>query len=89
MIRKANPEICRGDYSALRFEGTKLGGFTSTWEGKTVAVLHNTTLSSITVDLSAVTDIPFDTLAAVIGQEDASLDGSTLTLGSMTSAVLR
>ena len=88
-IRQANPEICRGVYTALRFQDTKLGGFTATLDGKSVCVLHNTALSAITVDLSAVTDLQFSEISAVIGQEDASLDGSTVTLGSMTSVVLR
>lgn len=88
-IRLANPEIARGDYTALRFADTKLGGFTATWNGSTVCVLHNTTISTITVDLSKVTDHEFRELAAVIGMEDASLDGSSVTLGSMTSVVLR
>ena len=41
--RKANPEIARGDYQALAFTDTKLGGFLCTWNGKTVGVFHNTT----------------------------------------------
>ena len=88
-IRSANPEIARGEYHALSFSGTKLGGFTSTWEGNTVCVIHNTTLNPITVDLSTVTSISFTTLAAVIGKNDATLDGTTLTVGGQTSVVLR
>lgn len=47
MIRKANPEIVRGDYTALSFPDTKAGGFTATWEGNTVAVIHNTDRKSV------------------------------------------
>ena len=89
MIRKANPEIARGEYAALSFQDTKAGGFTVTWEGKTVAVLHNTANSAAKLDLSAATDIPFSTLSAVIGLGGASLDGTILTLDGQTSAVLR
>lgn len=89
MIRKANPEIARGEYKALSFPDTKLGGFTSTWEGGTVCVLHNTTTHELTVDLSTATGLTFSEIAAVIGQADAALDGNTLTLGGQTSAVLR
>ncbi|MCF0136470.1 MAG: hypothetical protein HUJ69_08635 [Lachnospiraceae bacterium] len=94
MIRKANPEIARGDYTALEFQDTKLGGFTSTYEGSTVCVLHNTTLSSITVDLSTVTNLTFTELAAVIGVvsyegEETTLEGTLLTLAPQTSCVLR
>ncbi|MCH5339740.1 MAG: hypothetical protein J1E03_13230 [Acetatifactor sp.] len=88
MIRKANPAICRGTYTALAFTGTKLGGFISTYEGTTVAVLHNPSGSAITVDLSAVTDVEFTKINAAIGAGGATLDGSTLTLDSQTSVVL-
>ena len=60
-----------------------------TWEGSTVAVLHNTGSNTAKLDLSAVTDIPFATLSAVIGLGGASLEGTVLTLEGQTSAVLR
>ena len=88
MIRKANPAICRGTYTALKFTDTKLGGFTSTYEGTTVAVLHNTSRSAITVDLSDVTDLEFTQINAIIGMGTGSLDGTVLTLDSQTSIVL-
>ena len=88
MIRKANPAICRGEYTALAFHGTKLGGFTATYEGATVAVLHNTSGSAITVDLSDVTGVSFTQINAAIGAGTATLDGTVLTLDSQTSAVL-
>ena len=88
IIRKANPAICRGAYTALSFTDTKLGGFTATYEGTTVAVLHNPSGSAITVDLSDVTDIGFTKINAAIGAGSATLDGTTLTLDSQTSVVL-
>ena len=88
MIRKATPAICRGKYTALTFEGTKLGGFTAAYEGITVAVLHNTSGSAVTVDLSDVTDVPFTRINAAIGAGSAALDGTVLTLDSQTSVVL-
>ena len=89
-IRVNNPEIARGDYEALKFNNTKAGGFLSTWNGNTVCVLHNTTQSEITLDLSEATDLTFTALAAVIGVENtASLNGSTVTIGAQTSVVLR
>lgn len=88
MIRKANPAICRGTYTALSFQGTKLGGFTAAYEGVTVAVLHNTSKSAVTVDLSAVTDLPFTQINAAIGAGTAALDGTVLTLDAQTSVVL-
>ena len=88
-IRQANPEIARGDYTALRFSDTKLGGFTAEWNGSTVCVLHNTTISTVEIDLAAASLQQFTTLAAVIGMEDAELSGTTLRLGGQTSVVLR
>ena len=88
MIRKANPAICRGEYTALAFEGTKLGGFTASYEGTAVMVLHNTTRNAVTVDLAGVTDVPFTRINAAIGAGSAALDGTVLTLDSQTSVVL-
>lgn len=67
MIRAANPEIARGEYEALNIPDSKLGGFVSTWNGSSVLVIHNTTISEKTLDLAKITELPFDTLAAVIG----------------------
>ena len=87
-LRKANPEIARGNYTALSFPGTKAGGFLCEWNGATVGVFHNTANSEQTLDLSLVPDVNFSTLTFV-GMNEASLEGSLLTLGPQTSAVLR
>lgn len=89
MIRKANPEIALGDYTALDFKDTKIGGFVSTYEGSSVCVIHNTTSSTGTVDLSTVTDIGFNEINATAGFGSATLDGSILTIDEQTSVVLR
>ncbi len=89
-LRKANPEIARGKYTPLSFPGTKAGGFLCEWNGSTVGVFHNPTEAVRKLDLSAVTDIAF-TQISFIGpvEEEASLDGTVLTLGAQTSAILR
>ena len=89
MIRHANPEIARGEYSAIAPEEGKLGGFVSVWEGKAVCVLHNTTRNTESVDLSTLSDRSFSVLAATAGLGEATLEGTTLTLGAQTSVVLR
>ena len=89
MLRKANPEIASGEYTALDFVGTKLGGFIAEKDGGAVCVLHNTTGSDITVDLSGVTEIQFTSVAGVIGLGGAELNGTELTLSSQTSVILR
>jgi glycosidase len=86
MIRKANPAIARGEYKSVSVKGTNVGGFTSTYEGKTVLVLHNTTKTPQTIDVSQFGS--FTELRAFIGLGDASLSGTTLTLGGQTSVVL-
>ena len=92
-IRKANPEIARGEYQALSFPDTKLGGFLCTLDGSTVGVFHNTTDNLLSVDLSAATDHPFAGIAAYLSVDPfesiAELEGTVLTLGPQTSAVLR
>ena len=89
MIRRANPEIARGSFTPLTFPGVKVSGFVSEWNGGTVAVLHNTTTRTITVDLAEATDIPFAAVTAVAGMGGATLEGTVLTLQGQTSAVLR
>lgn len=89
MIRRANPEIARGEYHALQLPGTKAGGFTCTWEGSTVAVFHNTTINEVTIDLSAVTDAPLTTLSGMAGAGEARLEGNLLVLPGQTSVVVR
>ena len=88
MIRHANPEIARGEYHAVEGSG-KLGGFVSEWEGSAVCVLHNASQDEMRYDLSSLGGYDFSVLAASIGQGDAALEGSVLTLPPQTSAVLR
>ena len=91
LIRKANPEIARGTLTALSFPESKAGGFTSTWNDRTVAVIHNPTQRFQTLDLRQATDLSFTRISAFIGCEEAeaSLENGILTLGPQTSAVLR
>ena len=86
MIRHANPEIARGEYKAYAVPDSKIGGFFATYEGSTVLVLHNTTLSTAAVDLSG---LGVSELRAVIGADGASISGTTLSIGAQTSVVLK
>ncbi len=88
MIRKANPAISRGEYTALALEDTKAGGFTASYEGTTVMVLHNTTRNPVTIELADVTGLEITGINASIGLGGAVLDGTTLTLDGQTSVVL-
>lgn len=89
MIRKANPEIARGNYAALTVPDSKVGGFVSAWNGKAVCVLHNTTGKDVTLELKDLKLADFAELKSSIGLGTASLDGTKLTLGAQTSVVLR
>lgn len=87
-IRKANPEISNGTYTALQTD-SKLGGFIATYNGSSVVVLHNTSLSAVEVDISALTDLELTALVAYAGVEGAELNGTILTIGAQTSVVLK
>ena len=87
-IRQANPEIAYGEFRALELEGTKAGGFLSTWQGKTVCVLHNTSTDEAKIDLSQIPGFSFESFTAV-GLGSAKIEGTILTLDGQTSVVLR
>lgn len=89
LLRKANPEIARGTYTALSLTDTKVGGFVSEWNGSKALVLHNTTGSAATLDLKALGLDDFTAISGFVGLGSASLEGATLTLDSQTSVVLR
>jgi glycosidase len=90
-LRKQYPEIARGDYKALDFGENTFGGFLITYnEGKTV-LLHNTSTEEVVIDLTSCSDFPAELkkIAAYIGQGQASLKGTTLTLGPQTSVIIK
>ena len=87
-IRQANPEIAYGEFKALELEGTKAGGFLSTWQGKTVCVLHNTSTAETQIDLSQIPGFSFESFTSV-GLGSAKIEGTILTLDGQTSVVLR
>ena len=87
-IRQANPEIAYGEFKALELEGTKAGGFLSTWQGNTVCVLHNTSTDEAKIDLSQIPGFHFESFTAV-GLGSAKIEGTILTLDGQTSVVLR
>ena len=84
-IRKAYPEIACGSFTPVNTE-TNVAGFISTYEDSTVVVLHNTTQEAVTMDIS---DIPATEIGAYAGVNDATLDGTILTIGAQTSVVLK
>ena len=89
LLRKANPEIARGEFTALKLSDTKTGGFVAEWNGSKALVLHNPSGSAATLDLAALGLGEFTVISGYVGMKVASLEGSTLTLGGQTSVVLR
>ncbi|MBO7376386.1 MAG: hypothetical protein J6V01_04705, partial [Clostridia bacterium] len=71
--RRANPEIAQGDYKAVNVPGQKAAGFTSTYNGSSVTVLHNPSGSSVTIDLASI-GVSANEIRAVLGAEDATLE---------------
>ena len=88
-VRKANPEIAYGTYTPLVITDSKLGGFISTYNDSTVAVIHNTSQSSVEIDLSTVSDVLLTELEAYVGVGTAKLEGTVLTIDGQTSVVLK
>jgi glycosidase len=89
MIRKANPEIARGAYTAIEFTGLyNFGGFLSTFNESTIGIFHNTGSQEVVVDLSQYTDFEFSYLRAYVGQGTAILSGQSLTISPFTSVIL-
>ena len=88
LIRAACPEIALGTYRPIELNG-KAGGFTSSLNENSVTVIHNTTLNTVTVDLSTVEGACSRQLFAFIGMGGATLENGVLSLDSHTSAVIR
>lgn len=90
MLRNANPQIARGEYRALRFDGQYFfGGFTAEQDGVTVGVFHNTGYEEAVIDLSGCTDVEFSELRGYAGKGSAKLEGTVLTISPLTSAIVR
>ena len=89
LLRKANPEIARGAYTALQLNDTRAGGFVSEWNGSKALVLHNPTGSPVTLNLAALGLSEFTKLSGFVGMGQVKLEGGTVTLDAQCSAVLR
>lgn len=91
-IRHRYPAIARGDYQALTCSNKNFGGFLVEYGEQTVLLLHNTSTEEITFDLSkfsALEGYCVETVCESIGMSGAKLEGTVLTIGPQTSAVLR
>lgn len=90
-IRNKYPAIARGTYTSLSYN-KNLGGFLVSYQGEKLGIIHNTSSSAITVDLSKVSGLnghTFKQLCDYVGVGNATLNGTTLTIGAYTSVILK
>lgn len=90
-LRKQYPQIPRGDYKALDFGKKNFGGFLITYNGEQTVLLHNTSTEELVIDLAKCSGYPADLkkLSESIGQGEASLSGTTLTIAPQTSVIIQ
>ncbi len=90
-IRHAHPEIARGKYTAFTTDVKTVGGFLVEYEGKSIVVIHNVSVNEEEIDLAQIAKLSGCSVEKVldsIGIGQARLQGTKLTLGGQTSAVL-
>ena len=91
-IRNKYPAIARGTYSAISSSNKNLGGFLVSYQGEKLAIIHNTSSSAITVNLSSLSGLngyQLKQLCDYVGAGNATLNGTTLTIGAYTSVILK
>ena len=88
MIRKAHPEIARGEYTSINTNIPETGGFISTYNNSTVGVFHNVSVNQIEIDLSSLS-LSFNKLNAFAGNKGATLKDNILIIPAQTTVVLR
>ncbi len=85
-LRHKYPAIARGLYSSLDCGEKNFGGFSVDYAGETLGIFHNNGTEYLSYDIS---EFDFGELCDFIGVSDAVLEGTVLTLGPQTSAVVR
>ena len=90
MIRNANPEIARGNYTSLNLTiSDEVGGFIASYNNKNVAVIHNLGLEEIKVSLRDYNQLSNMKINSYIGKGKAKIRQNTLTISPQTSVILR
>ena len=87
-IRHRYPAIARGTYTAIKGD-KNIGGFLIEYQGETLVLFHNNSTQALTFDLTRLEGITPTMLCEFIGCGDATLEGTVLTLGPQTSAILQ
>ena len=91
-IRHKYPAIARGEYKAADCGNKNLGGFFIEYGDESLALIHNTSMTeTISYDLSTCTafdGVTLSTICDYIGQGEATLNGTVLTIGPQTSVIV-
>ena len=91
-IRNKYKAIGRGIYNSVGTSEKNLAGFLVDYQGEKLVIMHNTSTSEISYDLSECTDLDGYTvkeLCDFIGVGNAKLEGNILTIGAQTSVILK
>lgn len=90
-VRTRYPAIARGDYNAVLSSHKNFGGFYVEYQGEVLGIFHNTSTSSLTIDLSTLSGIDghsFSKICEMLGG-NATLEGTTLTIDPQCSIILQ
>ena len=91
-LRHKYKAIARGTYTSITTAEKNLGGFVISYNGEKLLLMHNTSTEEMTYDLSSCSALSGYTaleLCDFIGVGNASIDGTTLTIGAQTSVILK
>lgn len=88
-IKKAYPEIARGDYTTINLNSFFAGGLLFTHNNNHVLVIHNTGENPISINLESIQiSETFNKPTVFVGKGVASVLGNTLTIEGLTTAIL-
>ena len=89
-LRKANPAIAEGKYTALDLKEIKAGGFIAEKDDNIVCVIHNTSKGTERIPLTSLSSAyTFSEVNGVLGQGEAYIEDGKLVINGLTSVVLR
>ncbi|MBR2701153.1 MAG: hypothetical protein IKE77_03620, partial [Erysipelotrichaceae bacterium] len=83
-IRSRYPQIARGTYEVLDLDNSNVGGFTIKYNEEVTYLIHNNSSEEITISTDS-----YSKLLDYIGMNDASYKNGKLTIGAMTSVILK
>ena len=92
-IRNRYPAIARGTYTGIFTGKSTFGGFQISYNGEKLMLLHNTSpTETVTIDLKTISNLSgysaFE-LLEVVGVNDATISGTTLTIGPQTTVLFK